>query len=114
MNTTTKKIMKSRILAVLGLIGIQNAVQAQITVDELDGTINTITTAVPLLMISPDARAGALGDAGGALSPDANSIHWCSAKLASIEVREFRFHTYPGCASWYPILIWDICRGIKK
>lgn len=59
--------------------------KSQITVDELDGTINTITTAVPLLMISPDSRAGALGDAGGALSPDANSIHWGAAKLANIE-----------------------------
>lgn len=59
--------------------------QSQITVDELDGTINTITTAVPLLMISPDSRAGALGDAGAALSPDANSIHWGAAKLANIE-----------------------------
>jgi len=48
-------------------------------------TINTITTAVPLLMISPDSRAGGLGDAGGALSPDANSIHWGAAKLASVE-----------------------------
>lgn len=47
--------------------------------------LNTITTAVPLLMISPDARAGAMGDAGAALSPDANSIHWCPAKLANIE-----------------------------
>ena len=77
--------MKSSILAALGVTGMLSSAQAQITVDELDGTINTITTAVPLLMISPDARAGALGDAGGALSPDANSIHWCSAKLASIE-----------------------------
>ncbi|MEX1189501.1 MAG: type IX secretion system outer membrane channel protein PorV [Bacteroidia bacterium] len=60
--------------------------QSQITVGDLNGqTINTITTAVPLLMISPDARAGALGDAGGALSPDANSVHWGAAKLANIE-----------------------------
>lgn len=58
----------------------------QITTNQLTGqTINTITTAVPLLMISPDARAGAMGDAGGALSPDANSIHWCASKLADIE-----------------------------
>jgi hypothetical protein len=53
---------------------------------QLNGqVINTITTAVPLLMISPDARAGALGDAGGAMSADANSIHWGAAKLATIE-----------------------------
>jgi hypothetical protein len=59
---------------------------AQISSSQLNGqTINTITTAVPLLMISPDARAGALGDAGGAMSADANSIHWGAAKLATIE-----------------------------
>ena len=60
--------------------------QGQISTGELNGqTINTITTAVPLLMISPDGRAGALGDAGGAMSADANSIHWGAAKLATIE-----------------------------
>lgn len=59
---------------------------AQITTGDLSGnTLNTITTAVPLLMIGPDARAGALGDAGAALSPDANATHWAPAKLASIE-----------------------------
>jgi hypothetical protein len=46
---------------------------------------NTITTAVPFLMIAPDARAGALGDAGVSSSPDANSLHWNPAKLAFIE-----------------------------
>lgn len=62
------------------------SLKAQITTTDLTaGSINTITTAVPLLMISPDARAGAMGDAGGALSPDANSVHWAAAKLADIE-----------------------------
>lgn len=46
------------------------------------GQINTITTAVPFIMISPDARAGGMGDLGVASAPDANSIHWNSAKLA--------------------------------
>src|SRR6267143_408043 len=45
-------------------------------------TINTITTAVPFLMIAPDSRAGGMGDAGVASSPDANSIHWNPSKLA--------------------------------
>lgn len=49
------------------------------------GQINTITTAVPFLMISPDARAGGMGDLGVASSPDANSIHWNPAKLAFME-----------------------------
>jgi hypothetical protein len=44
--------------------------------------INIVTTAVPFLRISPDARAGGMGDAGIALSPDANSGFWDLGKLA--------------------------------
>ena len=47
--------------------------------------INTITTAVPFLIIAPDARAGAMGDAGVSSKPDANSMHWNPAKYAFIE-----------------------------
>ena len=53
--------------------------------DSILGQINTITTAVPFLMIAPDARAGGMGDNGAATSPDANSIHWNPAKLAFID-----------------------------
>ncbi|MBL7924291.1 MAG: type IX secretion system outer membrane channel protein PorV [Bacteroidia bacterium] len=49
------------------------------------GQINTITTAVPFVLISPDARAGGMGDQGVASSPDANCIHWNPAKLAFAE-----------------------------
>jgi hypothetical protein len=35
--------------------------------------INVVTTAVPFLRISPDARAGGMGEEGIATSPDANS-----------------------------------------
>jgi len=52
--------------------------QAQTNVD---GKINTITTAVPFLRISPDARSGAMGDVGLAISPDANAQYWNVAKL---------------------------------
>jgi len=48
------------------------------------GQINTITTAVPFLIISPEGRAGGMGDAGVASSPDANSMHWNPAKYAFI------------------------------
>jgi hypothetical protein len=48
------------------------------------GKLNTITTSVPFLMIAPDARAGAMGDAGAASSPDAYSQHWNPAKYAFI------------------------------
>ncbi len=48
----------------------------------LNGTSgNFVTTAVPFLRISPDARSGAMGDAGIALSPDANAQYWDVAKL---------------------------------
>ena len=84
--------MRNRKFSVVTSVGISCFIlqsfssQGQITTGELNGqTINTITTAVPLLMISPDGRAGALGDAGGAMSADANSIHWGAAKLATIE-----------------------------
>ena len=55
--------------------------------DELLGqnTVRTITTAVPFLMIAPDARSGAMGDAGVSTLPDANSMHWNPAKFAFID-----------------------------
>ncbi|MBN9352256.1 MAG: type IX secretion system outer membrane channel protein PorV [Chitinophagaceae bacterium] len=43
--------------------------------------INVVTTAVPFLRISPDARAGGMGDAGIATIPDASSIYWNLAKI---------------------------------
>ncbi len=47
--------------------------------------LNSVTTSVPFLNISPDARAGGMGDLGVATSPDANSMHWNLAKLAFID-----------------------------
>lgn len=44
-------------------------------------TINITTTSVPFLRISPDARSGGIGDAGIALSPDANSVFYNQAKI---------------------------------
>ena len=44
--------------------------------------LNTVTTAVPFLLIGPDASAGAMGDVGVATTPDVNSMHWNPAKLA--------------------------------
>ncbi len=47
----------------------------------LSGSVNTVTTAVPFLRISPDARSGAMGDVGIAISPDANAQFWNLAKM---------------------------------
>ncbi len=56
--------------------------QSNLTTDELLGQLNTITTAVPFLLITPDSRAGGMGETGVATTPDVNSIHWNAAKLA--------------------------------
>ncbi|WP_157976984.1 type IX secretion system outer membrane channel protein PorV [Taibaiella helva] len=61
-----------------GLIGTQTYAQRT----GVDGRVGAITTAVPFLRISPDARSGAMGDVGIALSPDANAQYWNVAKLA--------------------------------
>ncbi len=47
--------------------------------------LRVVTSAVPFLLIAPDARAGALGDVGAATTPDINSLRWNPAKLAFIE-----------------------------
>jgi hypothetical protein len=46
---------------------------------------NVIQTVVPFLTIAPDSRAGAIGDAGVATSPDLFSMHWNPAKYAFID-----------------------------
>ena len=46
---------------------------------------NTLLTAVLFLTIAPDARSGAMGDAGVAISPDANSLHYNASKLAFVD-----------------------------
>lgn len=51
-------------------------IQAQTT-----DRINVVTTAVPMLRISPDARAGGMGDVGIASLPDANASFWNQAKI---------------------------------
>ena len=74
--------MRQKILILLIATFLFSNVNAQI---EKNGQqLNTITTAVPLLMIGPDARAGGMGDGGVASSADANSMHWNPAKYAKI------------------------------
>lgn len=47
--------------------------------------LRTISVAVPIIAVSPDARAGGMGDLGVATSADVNSIYWNTAKLAFLE-----------------------------
>ena len=46
---------------------------------------NVITTAVPFVSISPDARGGALDDCGVASDPDVYSMHYNPAKYVYLE-----------------------------
>jgi hypothetical protein len=59
---------------VMLLAGSATATQAQ------SDPINVVTSAVPFLRISPDARAGGMGDVGIATSADASSGFWNLAK----------------------------------
>ncbi|MEL6969364.1 MAG: type IX secretion system outer membrane channel protein PorV [Bacteroidota bacterium] len=53
----------------------------------LDGTpcTNTVATAVPFLRIVGDARSGAMGDVGIAISADPNAMHFNASKLVLAE-----------------------------
>jgi hypothetical protein len=59
-----------------------------------DNTINVVTSAVPFLRISPDARAGGMGDVGIATEPDANSSFWNLAKTPFAKSRTSLAATY--------------------
>lgn len=74
-----------------GLLGLSVAATAQ-------SDPKTITTAVPILTISPDARSSALGDASVAISPDANSAFYNAGKLGFVN------HKYSFSPSYSPWL----------
>jgi hypothetical protein len=60
--------------------------QATISGTQTNGSeSNNIVTAVPFLLITPDARAGAMGDAGVAVPGDVNSASINPAKLAFLD-----------------------------
>ena len=60
-----------------GLLAVAATAQAQTNP-------HTITTAVPILTLSPDARSSALGEAGVATSPDANAAYFNPGKLGFV------------------------------
>lgn len=46
---------------------------------------NTVLSTLPFLRITPDARGGAMGDVGVALTPDAHSMHFNASTIAFSE-----------------------------
>jgi hypothetical protein len=75
-----------RKLLTLLITAIGFASQAQTTL--VSGQVNAGRIPTPTLLflnVAPDARSAAMGDAGVALSVDANAIHWNTAKLATTD-----------------------------
>ncbi len=97
------------------IIACATTVRAQEELEQSALQLNTITTAVPFLLIAPDSRSGALGDAGVATSPDANSMHWNVAKLAFVDKEMGLSVSY---SPWLRALVPDInlsyVSGYKK
>ena len=69
-----RNTLRTTALSLLLALGFGQVVKAQSSID-------IVTTAVPFLRISPDARAGGMGDVGIATLPDANAVFWNRAKL---------------------------------
>jgi len=67
--------------------------------------INVVTTAVPFLRISPDARAGGMGDVGIATSADAGAGFWNIGKVAFNESKGGLAATY---TPWLKNLVNDV------
>lgn len=78
----TRKNLCALVFASLGL----GALLPTAIIAQAD-SINIVSTAVPFLRISPDARAGGMGDAAIATNPDGNSPFWNLAKTAFAEKR---------------------------
>ena len=72
--------MKIRIFVICLLSA--SYLSAQTIVGQTD-TVRAVIASVPFAAFTPDARSAGLGDAGAALSPDANSVYWGAAKLAN-------------------------------
>ena len=89
------------------LILSNNSVSAQTNRNLTDTTlqINAITTAVPFLLITPDSRAGGMGETGVASTADINSMHWNASKLAFIEKKSGVSFSY---IPWLRQLVDDI------
>jgi len=94
--------MKQRLMLILAVSFLINYTMGQ---DIGPQQTNVITTAVPFLLIAPDARAGGMGDVGAATTPDAYSMFWNPAKYAFIEKD---FGAAIGYVPWLRGLVNDI------
>ncbi len=80
-----KEFLKQFSAIIVLLASFSTSSFSQVDYSDISGQVNIINTAVPFLGITPDSRAGAMGNAGVASTPDMNSQHWNPAKFAFIE-----------------------------
>ena len=80
------------------LSGLSSTLKAQVD------PINVVTTAVPFLRISPDARSGGMGDMGVATTPDAVSGLWNVGKVA--------FNEHSGIVATYTPWLKDLVNDV--
>jgi len=73
------------LVAFLATVGVNQSFSQTAVIQGQDTTQRVISTAVPFLGITPDARAAGMGDVGVATTADPNSIYWNAAKLPFAE-----------------------------
>lgn len=101
-----KNNMKRFLLLGVVAAGSLTGVNAQLSKTQLSGQLNTVTTMVPFLTITPDSRSAGLGDAGVALfSPDANSVSWNMSNLVNADKKTGFSLSY---APWLRRLVPDV------
>ncbi|MFA6199773.1 MAG: type IX secretion system outer membrane channel protein PorV [Bacteroidales bacterium] len=113
MNIKKRQQNISFILFAIALLGSQISESQTKSIDNPGGVLSqdikdgvrVISTGIPVLLIAPDSRAGAMGDIGAATTPDANSLHWNAAKLAFIEKKSGVSFTY---TPWLRNIVGDI------
>ena len=96
------------ILLLIIFLTLNHISKSQITRGQLTGEVNTVSTAVPFLLIATDSRSGAMGDAGVATLPDANSMQFNPAKYPFIKTDAGLSISY---TPWLRALIDDINLG---
>ncbi len=79
--------------------------QHYLSSSQLSGQTAGSTSVLPFLLIAPDARSAAMGDAGVASTPDASSTYWNPAKLAFIDTT---FGLNASFVPWLRALVPDI------
>jgi hypothetical protein len=94
--TVIKKILTLSLIFILPYISIGQYNPFKKCVVDASGNCipTTLLSAVPFMRITPDARAGAMGDVGVALRPDANSLHFNPSTWAFAEDNSGLSFTY--------------------